>query len=60
MFRRSCYLRSSKSDSWSRGRQDCIKKGADLVVIDSTEEQVQSVCLYACKETVPDYNLPVP
>ncbi|XP_042281474.1 CD209 antigen-like protein E isoform X3 [Thunnus maccoyii] len=39
MFRRSCYLLSSESGSWSRGRQDCIKKGADLVVIDSTEEQ---------------------
>ncbi|XP_067460383.1 CD209 antigen-like protein C isoform X2 [Thunnus thynnus] len=39
MFRRSCYLLSSESGSWSRGRQDCREKGADLVVIDSTEEQ---------------------
>ncbi|XP_042281478.1 C-type lectin domain family 4 member E-like isoform X2 [Thunnus maccoyii] len=39
MFRSSCYLLSSESGSWSRGRQDCREKGADLVVIDSTGEQ---------------------
>ncbi|XP_067458698.1 CD209 antigen-like protein E [Thunnus thynnus] len=39
MFRCSCYFLSSESGSWSRGRQDCREKGADLVVIDSTEEQ---------------------
>ncbi|XP_042281496.1 CD209 antigen-like protein A [Thunnus maccoyii] len=39
MFGCSCYFLSSESGSWSRGRQDCREKGADLVVIDSTEEQ---------------------
>ncbi|XP_044222480.1 CD209 antigen-like protein E [Thunnus albacares] len=39
MFRCSCYFLSSESGSWSRGRQDCREKGADLVVIDSTKEQ---------------------
>ncbi|XP_044222475.1 hepatic lectin-like [Thunnus albacares] len=39
MFRCSCYFLSSESSSWFTGRQDCREKGADLVVIDSTEEQ---------------------
>ncbi|XP_042281467.1 C-type lectin domain family 10 member A-like [Thunnus maccoyii] len=39
MFRCSCYFLSSESGSWFTGRQDCREKGADLVVIDSTEEQ---------------------
>ncbi|XP_026232663.1 CD209 antigen-like protein A [Anabas testudineus] len=39
MFRCSCYFLSSVSGSWSEGRQDCNKRGGDLVVIDSAEEQ---------------------
>ncbi|XP_042281483.1 CD209 antigen-like protein E [Thunnus maccoyii] len=39
MFGCSCYFLSNESGSWSRGRQDCREKGADLVVIDSTKEQ---------------------
>uniref|UniRef100_A0AAQ6ILM6 C-type lectin domain-containing protein n=1 Tax=Anabas testudineus TaxID=64144 RepID=A0AAQ6ILM6_ANATE len=39
MFRCSCYFLSSVSGSWSKGRQDCNKRGGDLVVIDSAEEQ---------------------
>ncbi|XP_028264185.1 C-type lectin domain family 4 member E-like [Parambassis ranga] len=35
----SCYLVSSKSGSWDEGRADCRERGADLVVIDSIQEQ---------------------
>ncbi|KAE8299767.1 C-type lectin domain family 4 member C Blood dendritic cell antigen 2 [Larimichthys crocea] len=40
MFRCSCYFFSTVSDSWGKGRQDCRDTGADLVMIDSYEEQV--------------------
>ncbi|XP_028250257.1 CD209 antigen-like protein E [Parambassis ranga] len=33
------YLVSSKSGSWDEGREDCRGRGADLVVINSPEEQ---------------------
>ncbi|CAK6967625.1 CD209 antigen-like protein E [Scomber scombrus] len=39
MFSCTCYLISTKSDSWEKGRQDCRARGGDLVVIDSREEQ---------------------
>uniref|UniRef100_A0A3Q0SY01 C-type lectin domain-containing protein n=1 Tax=Amphilophus citrinellus TaxID=61819 RepID=A0A3Q0SY01_AMPCI len=35
----SCYLLSERSDSWDAARKDCRDRGADLVVIDSSEEQ---------------------
>ncbi|XP_070832624.1 CD209 antigen-like protein A [Chaetodon trifascialis] len=35
----ACYLLSNESGSWEHGREDCSGRGADLVVIDSTEEQ---------------------
>uniref|UniRef100_A0A3Q0RE41 C-type lectin domain-containing protein n=1 Tax=Amphilophus citrinellus TaxID=61819 RepID=A0A3Q0RE41_AMPCI len=38
-FSCSCYLLSERSDSWDAARKDCRDKEADLVVIDSTEEQ---------------------
>ncbi|XP_034741901.1 CD209 antigen-like protein C isoform X3 [Etheostoma cragini] len=38
-FCSSCYLLSAESGSWEKGRQDCRDRGADLVVIDSSEEQ---------------------
>ncbi|KAF3694509.1 C-type lectin domain family 10 member A MMGL Macrophage asialoglycoprotein-binding protein 1 [Channa argus] len=38
-FSCSCYLLSSLSGSWERGREDCRVKGADLLVIESDEEQ---------------------
>ncbi|XP_027146683.1 C-type lectin domain family 4 member E-like isoform X1 [Larimichthys crocea] len=39
MFSCSCYFFSTVSDSWEKGRQDCRDKRADLVKIDSYEEQ---------------------
>ncbi|XP_032372118.1 CD209 antigen-like protein C [Etheostoma spectabile] len=38
-FCSSCYLLSAETGSWEKGRQDCRDRGADLVVIDSSEEQ---------------------
>ncbi|XP_077946721.1 C-type lectin domain family 4 member E-like isoform X2 [Gasterosteus aculeatus] len=39
MFRCSCYLLSTRDDSWENGRKDCRDQGADLVIIDSLDEQ---------------------
>ncbi|XP_028250188.1 C-type lectin domain family 10 member A-like [Parambassis ranga] len=39
MFGCSCYLVPPKSGSWDEGRADCRGRGADLVVIDSIQEQ---------------------
>ncbi|XP_051793886.1 CD209 antigen-like protein A [Acanthochromis polyacanthus] len=39
MFSCSCYLLSQESGSWNKSREDCRSKGADLVVINSAEEQ---------------------
>lgn len=46
MFNVSCYLLSNESGSWEKGRQDCRARGADLVIIDSHEEQVQCGCVF--------------
>ncbi|XP_033949243.1 asialoglycoprotein receptor 1-like isoform X2 [Pseudochaenichthys georgianus] len=35
----SCYFVSLVSKNWTLSRQECIEEGADLVVIDSLEEQ---------------------
>uniref|UniRef100_A0A672Y846 C-type lectin domain-containing protein n=1 Tax=Sphaeramia orbicularis TaxID=375764 RepID=A0A672Y846_9TELE len=35
----SCYFFSSTAGPWEAGRNDCKNRDADLVVIDSTEEQ---------------------
>uniref|UniRef100_A0A3Q1I672 C-type lectin domain-containing protein n=1 Tax=Anabas testudineus TaxID=64144 RepID=A0A3Q1I672_ANATE len=35
----SCYFLSTERGSWTTGREDCRTRGADLVVIDSIEEQ---------------------
>ncbi|XP_047455945.1 CD209 antigen-like protein A [Mugil cephalus] len=43
LFSCSCYFLSGKSGSWDKGRQDCRNKGADLVVIDSSKEQVLNI-----------------
>ncbi|KAI3356032.1 hypothetical protein L3Q82_017299 [Scortum barcoo] len=40
MFDSTCYFFSTTSASWEQSRRDCRDKGADLVVIESYEEQV--------------------
>ncbi|XP_029315360.1 CD209 antigen-like protein B [Cottoperca gobio] len=38
-FSSACYLFSNEARSWDRAREDCRQRGADLVVINSDEEQ---------------------
>ncbi|XP_055365495.1 CD209 antigen-like protein E [Betta splendens] len=38
-FSQSLYYVSSVQKSWNESRDDCLQKGADLVIIDSHEEQ---------------------
>ncbi|KAI3367776.1 hypothetical protein L3Q82_026608 [Scortum barcoo] len=41
LFNTSCYFHSpSLYKSWSSSRDDCVRRGADLTVIDTWEEQV--------------------
>ncbi|XP_034003343.1 CD209 antigen-like protein C [Trematomus bernacchii] len=35
----SCYLLSTETDTWEQSRQHCTAGGADLVIVDSEEEQ---------------------
>ncbi|XP_063744028.1 uncharacterized protein LOC134867414 [Eleginops maclovinus] len=39
MFSSTCYHLSKATGSWEKGREECRDTGADLVVIDSAEEQ---------------------
>ncbi|XP_076735421.1 uncharacterized protein LOC112430194 [Maylandia zebra] len=38
-FGSSCYFKSTESETWSESRRACQDKGADLVMINSKEEQ---------------------
>uniref|UniRef100_A0A3Q4MX43 C-type lectin domain-containing protein n=1 Tax=Neolamprologus brichardi TaxID=32507 RepID=A0A3Q4MX43_NEOBR len=49
-FSCSCYLLSESSGSWHSARKHCTDQGADLVVIDSPEEQ-NFIASFTQKET---------
>ncbi|XP_034044136.1 CD209 antigen-like protein E [Thalassophryne amazonica] len=39
LFQSSCYYISSERKTWDESRQACLQQGADLVIIDSKQEQ---------------------
>uniref|UniRef100_A0A8C1XZ21 C-type lectin domain-containing protein n=1 Tax=Cyprinus carpio TaxID=7962 RepID=A0A8C1XZ21_CYPCA len=47
----SLYFISSEMKSWTESRRYCRERGADLIIINNTEEQV-SVCVCVCDRDV--------
>ncbi|CAI5692044.1 unnamed protein product [Oreochromis niloticus] len=44
-FGSSCYFKSTEAKHWQESRRDCQDKGADLVMINSKEEQIHKMML---------------
>ncbi|XP_045072473.1 CD209 antigen-like protein D [Coregonus clupeaformis] len=49
MFDSSWYFLSTKTNTWKESREDCLERGADLVIINSDKEQT---FLYNLKKRV--------
>jgi C-type lectin domain family 6 protein A len=39
-FESSWYFLSTETKTWKESREDCLERGADLVIINSDKEQV--------------------
>lgn len=46
MFSGSCYFYSINTSEWAKGKEDCKNRGADLVIINNEEEQVQCAPMF--------------
>ncbi|XP_045072575.1 C-type lectin domain family 4 member M-like, partial [Coregonus clupeaformis] len=49
-FESSWYFLSTETKTWRESRQDCLERGADLVIVNSDKEQSgQSNCRFYCR-----------